>query len=120
MNKLLSLFIFIFLVNSVIAQSGTTYYVQFKVSSVTDIESAEEIDKKMSSKKGVLSTRTDHITSTFFCTLSAEGDYDFEDFENWFKKMGFEISCFNKGIQGDGGMVSPHELKNCEDSNTKQ
>lgn len=118
MKHLLTIFILLFLAFHAPAQQGTTYYVQFKVSSVADLESAELIDKKMSTKKGILSTRTDHITSTFFCTMSGDMTYAFEDFESWFKKMGYEISCFNKGIQGDGGMVSPHELKNCEESNS--
>ncbi|MBD3636885.1 MAG: hypothetical protein HUJ25_06030 [Crocinitomicaceae bacterium] len=71
----------------------------------------------MKHKKGIISTHTDHITSTYFCILSGDMGYDFKEFENWFNKMGYEIKCFNKGIQGDGGMIPPHDLKNCEEIN---
>jgi hypothetical protein len=27
--------------------------------------------------------------------------------------MGYEITCFNKGIQGSNALISPHELKVC-------
>ena len=99
------------------AQDSPDYYVQFKVKFVGSEDQAKSIDKKMAGRKGIISTHTDHITSTYFCTMSGEAGYVFEDFESWFEKMGYEILCFNKGIQGDGGMVSPHDLKNCEDSN---
>lgn len=104
---------------SAYSQDSPDYYVQFKVNSVTTIEQAKAIDKKMEGKKGIISTHTDHITSTYFCTMSGEAEYVFEDFESWFEKMGYEIVCFNKGIRGDGGMMSPHALKDCEDFNNK-
>lgn len=102
---------------TVFGQDRPEYYVQFKVKFVSTAEQAKEIDKKMASRKGIITTHTDHVTSTYFCTLSAEVEYVFDDFENWFEKLGYEIVCFNKGINGDGGMMSPHELKNCEESN---
>lgn len=101
-------------------QDSPNYYVQFKVEKVSSDTDAAMIDKKISSKKGIIKTHTDHITSTFFCTMNGEAEYIFDDFEGWFEKLGFGIVCFNKGIQGDGRMVSPHELKNCEDSNTNK
>jgi hypothetical protein len=116
-NKACSIFFFLFLTQLSFGQDSPDYYVQFKVESVSDKNDAVHIDKKMSSRKGIISTHTDHITSTYFCTMSGEAGYVFEDFASWFEKLGYEISCFNKGMQGDGGMVSPHELKNCEDSN---
>jgi hypothetical protein len=116
-SKTLLIFFLLGLANFSFAQDSPNYYVQFKVESISDKTDAEHIDKKMSGRKGIISTHTDHITSTYFCTMTGGAGYVFEDFENWFQKLGYEISCFNKGIEGDGGMVSPHELKNCEDSN---
>ncbi|MEO9532642.1 MAG: hypothetical protein ABJG68_16565 [Crocinitomicaceae bacterium] len=105
--------------NQVIAQDLPTYFVQFKITKVGSLEEAKEIDKKLGSKKGILSTHTDYKTSTYFCTLSAEAEYSFENFQSWMSKLGYEISCFNKGLQGTTSMVSPHELKNCEETNKK-
>lgn len=99
------------------SQESPNYYVQFKVVGVGSQDDASGIDKKMLGKKGIISTHTDHITSTYFCTMTGEAEYVFDDFEAWFEKMGYTIVCFNKGMQGDGRMVSPHDLKNCEDSN---
>jgi len=102
------------------AQDRPAYFVQFKILKVNSELEAQNIDKKLKSKKGIISTRTDHITSTYFATLSAEAEYDFDQFESWFQKLGYEISCFNRGIHGNGGMRSPHELKNCEENNTNE
>lgn len=105
--------------NNASAQAETTYFVQFKILKVNTTEEAKAIDKKLGSKKGMLSTHTDYKTSTYFCTLSADSQYNFEDFESWFLKLGYEISCFNKGIHGVVSMISPHELKSCEEFNKK-
>jgi hypothetical protein len=100
------------------SQDSPNYYVQFKVSTVSSEDEARVIDKKMKSKKGIITTHTDHITSTFFCTMTGDAECVFDDFKSWFEKMGYEIACFNRGIQGDGGMMSPHAFKNCEEFNS--
>ncbi|MFT4600645.1 MAG: hypothetical protein ACI857_000821 [Arenicella sp.] len=102
------------------AQDRAAYFVQFKINKITSELEAKTIDKKLSGKKGILSTKSDHITSTYFCTLSAEAEYSFDEFESWFHKLGYEISCFNKGLHGNGGMKSPHELKNCVEINNTE
>lgn len=89
------------------------YFVQFRITEIKDSESAAAIDQKMSSKSGILESRTDYITSTYFCLLSADADYTEEDFENWFGKMGYTISCYSRGTQNTDLMISPHVLKNC-------
>ncbi len=120
MKTFLILFLFFFgILNSTWAQDRPVYFVQFKVKTVSTAEQAKQIDKKILSKKGIISTHTDHVTSTFFCTLEAEAAYIFEDFEGWFSKLGLEINCFNKGQQGSSDMISPHTLKNCEENNAK-
>jgi hypothetical protein len=119
MNRfnLLGLFLILWGING-FSQDSPDYYVQFKVNSVGSEDQAKAIDKKMEGKKGILSTHTDYVTSTYFCTMTGDAEYIFDDFETWFEKMGYEIVCFNKGIRGDGGMMSPHVLKKCEESNT--
>lgn len=97
--------------------TGATYqnakFIQFRVLTIPSIEAAKEIDKKIGSKSGMIEAKSDHVTSTFFCLLSAESTYTKEDFKSWFLKMGYEISCFNAGLQNTDVMISPHVLKNC-------
>ena len=120
MKSLLIAAVFVFGTSfSLLAQDRPVYFVQFKINSVNSIDQVKAIDKKILSKKGIISAHTDHITSTFFCTLEADAAYVFEDFESWFSKLGYEISCFNKGQQGSVNTVSPHQLKNCEENNSK-
>lgn len=88
-------------------------FIQFRISTVVDSEAAAAVDSKMKSKSGVIESRTDYITSTYFCILSADADYTKEDFEAWFGKMGYTISCYSRGLQNTDPMVSPHVLKNC-------
>jgi hypothetical protein len=89
------------------------YFVQFRIMAIPDSNSAAVVDAKMASKSGILESRTDYITSTYFCLLSADADYTRQDFENWFAKMGYTISCYSRGTQNVDPMVSPHVLKNC-------
>lgn len=97
----------------------TQYFVQFRITAVADIETAEMIDAKMKTKSGIVESRTDHVTSTYFCLLKVDSEYSKEDFENWFAKLGFSISCFTRGIQNADMMVSPHVLKNCIEEEKK-
>jgi hypothetical protein len=113
MNKFLLIIFFSLISVFADSQDETSYFVQFKISQVGSLEEAQNIDKKIGAKKGILSTHTDYKTSTYFCTLGAEIDYTFENFQGWFSKMGYEITCFNKGIQGSNALISPHELKVC-------
>ncbi len=89
------------------------YFVQFKIFTLTTYEQAQEIDEKMMSKSGVMASRTDFITSTYFCFLYPGINISEETFVNWFKKMGYEIGCFHKGIQNIDDSVTPHTLKDC-------
>lgn len=117
--KSLALIIVLISFATAYTQDAGSYYVQFKVKKVSSPEDADLINKKIGNKKAIISTHTDHVTSTFFCTMGPEAEYTFDDFEGWFKKLGYEIVCFNKGITGDGRMISPHELKICEENNTE-
>lgn len=119
MSKILSVTICLLVSMLAWTQDSPDYYVQFKVNTVSSMDEAKAIDKKMANKKGIITTHTDHITSTYFCTMSGDAEYIFDDFEGWFEKMGYEIVCFNKGIKGDGRMLSPHSFKNCEEFNNK-
>ena len=91
----------------------TSYFVQFKISIISSADQAMVIDQKMRSKSGIKISRTDYITSTYFCVLNPGINYTKENFENWFSKLGYEISCFNKGIQSQDKSISPYVLKNC-------
>lgn len=117
-NILKSIIVFFLLAFSYsYSQERPNYYVQFRIISVASVDEAQAIDKKMEGKKGIVTTHADHVTSTYFCTMNADAEYVFDDFEAWFLKLGYEIVCFNKGQQGDGKMLSPHDLKNCENNN---
>jgi len=99
--------------NSSLIYQADQFFVQFRITVIADSESALAIDTKMKSKSGVIESRTDYVTSTYFCLLSADVDYTKEDFENWFAKMGYSISCYSRGVQNSDAMISPHVLKSC-------
>ncbi len=93
----------------------TNHFVQFKINSISSNDQAMVIDQKMRTKSGIKISRTDYITSTYFCILKDGIIYTQEEFENWFSKLGYEISCYNTGIQSQDKSISPHILKNCND-----
>ena len=114
-KKLIVLFLFFGMYSG--GYSQTVSFVQFKVNKISTAEEAKIIDDKIASKKGIISSRSDYVTSTYFCSVSSESDYTFEDFNAWFQKLGYEIGCYNAGTYGNTEMISPHELKKCEVNN---
>ena len=94
--------------------SEVSYFVQFKIDTISTNEQAMVIDQKMKTKSGIKISRTDYITSTYFCVLKPGIEYTKENFENWFEKLGYKISCYNTGIQGQDKSISPYILKNCQ------
>ncbi|MGV6861606.1 MAG: hypothetical protein ACWA41_07525 [Putridiphycobacter sp.] len=113
---LLFLVIFSFLHFSLTSVNNeVSYFVQFKIFNVSDNDAAQMIDKKMAAKSGIKISRTDYITSTYYGVLNPGVDYSQEQFENWFKKLGYSIGCFKKGIHRQDQTTSPHLLKNCSD-----
>lgn len=89
------------------------HFVQFRVKAISNAETAKLIDQKIGSKSGIIESRADHVTSTYFCLLTADSGYTEDDFKAWFAKLGFEIACYTKGVQNVDVMMSPHVLKNC-------
>lgn len=98
-------------------QTETSYFVQFKINTVSSNDQAMVIDQKMRLKSGIKLTRTDYMSSTFFCVLEPQIQYSEQDFKNWFEQLGYKISCYNTGIQGKEQIIAPIILKNCHDEN---
>ena len=96
-------------------KSEVSYFIQFKIETISSNDQAMLIDQKMRSKSGIIISRTDYITSTYFCVLKPGAGYTQSNFETWFSKMGYEIKCFNQSIQSQDKSISPHILKNCSD-----
>ncbi len=92
-----------------------TYFVQFKILTVDNVVQATQIDKEMRARLNIEVSRTDHNTSTYFCVLNHGSVVDQEIFEDHFKDMGYEISCFSSGIQFVDRVIPPQTLKNCQD-----
>jgi len=93
----------------------SSYFVQFKIFTVKSNSDAQLIDNKMRQKSGIKMSRTDYISSTYYAVLNPGIDYSEEQFTNWFDKLGYTIGCFRKGIFQQDNIVSPHELKDCND-----
>jgi hypothetical protein len=107
----------LFSMNCSFVKQANQFFVQFRVTVISDSDAALVVDAKMKSKSGIIESRTDHVTSTYFCLLSPDADYTKENFENWFAKLGYSISCYNRGLQNTDMMISPHILKDCVDEN---
>lgn len=97
------------------SSSDVSYFIQFKIDTISTSEEALQIDQKMRSKSGIKISRTDYITSTYFCVLKPGVIYTEDNFTTWFSKLGYEIRCFNQGVQSQDKSISPHILKNCND-----
>lgn len=100
---------------SVDSEQSTQYFIQFKINSISTNAEAMAIDQKMKQRSGIFVTRTDYLTSTYYCILNAGIDYTEADFENWFGKLGYEISCFHRGTYNVDQVLSPHSLKDCQE-----
>ena len=96
-------------------QSNQSQFIQFKINTISSNDQAMLIDHKMRLKSGIQITRTDYLTSTFFCVLKPQMKYSKEDFTKWFNKLGYTISCYNTGIHRKDKVISPYTLKKCQD-----
>jgi len=96
-------------------QNNSSYFIQFKINTISTNDQAMLIDQKMKLNSGIYISRTDYVTSTYFCILKPQIQYSQADFENWFEKLGYEITCYNTGIQGENKSISPYILKDCQD-----
>lgn len=92
----------------------TQYFVQFKVNTISENSQAMVVDQHMNTVAGVDISRTDYITSTYFCVLSPGISYSETDFTTWFEDLGFSISCYYQGIQNVDNVISPNDLKDCQ------
>jgi len=97
------------------AQNNSSYFIQFKINTISTNDQAMLIDQKMKLNSGIYISRTDYATSTYFCVLKPQIQYSQADFENWFSELGYEISCYNTGIHRTDKVLSTHTLKNCQD-----
>jgi len=95
-------------------ENEVSYFIQFKIETISSNDQAILIDQKMRQKSGISISRTDYQSGTYFCILKPEIQYTQEDFVKWFNKLGYHITCFNTGIQGKDQAISPFILKNCK------
>ena len=96
-------------------QNSESYFIQFKINSISSNDQAMLVDQKMRLNSGIFISRTDHNTSTYFCVLKPQIQYTQAEFENWFNELGYTISCYNTGIHRTDKVLSTHTLKNCQD-----
>lgn len=112
----LSLLLFVILSFSFTSlQTNDRYFVQFKINSIETAEQAQHINKQMSLNSNIEASRADYYTSTYFCYLTNGSNSSEEDFKIWFEKLGYKISCFNKGIETKDIGIEIDVLKNCTD-----
>ncbi len=100
-----------------IAESNQTdtYFVQFKIINLNSQDDASKIDNLMRAKSNIQISRTDVINDVYFCVLSSGISADENQFRTWFRDMGYEISCFNAGLQFVDRLIPPTTLKLCQD-----
>ena len=68
----------------------------------------------MSEQTGILASRADHHSSTYFCFANKSANLSQSDFSKWFKALGYTISCYNQVIDGEAPAVNIDILKNCK------
>lgn len=61
---------------------------------------AIKIDKYMRAQAGVLMSRMDITSKKYYVVFKSDQNYDEAYFKSTFKKLGFDIKCFNKGTHG--------------------
>ena len=82
------------------------YFVQFIVSDVNNKSEAVEIDMKMRELPGVQSSRMDYVSKKYYAIIDGEHKYNEEFFNDKFKKLGFQITCFRRGIHGKDKVIN--------------
>lgn len=90
------------------------YFIQFKINTISTPEEGAKINNFMNKQSGIIGSRADYYTSTYFCYIDINSKLTKVEFENWFKELDLNISCFNKGIETVDKSLSLVELQNCK------
>ena len=74
-------------------------YVRILLNDLTTWEQVTTLDDFVRSKNGVIITRTDHYSDTFFAQYNLNSGVTEQDFVSWITSQGFEAKCVVSGIR---------------------
>ena len=92
-------------------------YIRIQLNDLTSREQEVAVDELIRSKPGVLMSRTDHNTDTYFATYSVDSGITETDFRTWITTVGFETFCAIQGYVTEGvKMTFPKDCLEKEES----
>ena len=97
-----------------VTQRIDRHVILFNINADLTFEQAQAIDANLSTKDGILASRTNPDNSIYFCYSLKSKDLTEADFKKWFAELGYEISCFDKIEEGKGVSKTFEELENCK------
>ncbi|MDH4471034.1 MAG: hypothetical protein QE487_00415 [Fluviicola sp.] len=103
MAKIRLLLLLLVCSSSVIAQGNEPQqeigYVRILLNDLTTWEQVTTIDNFVRTKNGVVITRTDQYSDTFFAQYNINSGVTEQDFVLWITSLGFEAKCVVSGIR---------------------
>lgn len=76
-------------------------YVRIQLNDITTQAQVQQIDQYIRSKAGVLITRTDDVSDTFYARFSTNDGLNGDQFQTWITDLGFEVKCTVLGNVGE-------------------
>jgi hypothetical protein len=103
MAKISLLLLLLFCSTAVLAQGNEPQqeigYVRVLLNDLTTWEQVTIIDDFVRAKNGVIITRTDHYSDTFFAQYNLNSGVSEQDFVSWITSLGFDAKCVVSGIR---------------------
>jgi hypothetical protein len=122
MNYFLLLLSFCTLSARSIAQNTTDTdqiaYVRMQLNDLTSQEQVQQIDQLIRSKAGVLLTRTDDISDTFYARFLLSSGLNENQFQTWITSLGYQVNCSVIGLAGEPLKSFPEDCSKRHSLNT--
>ena len=98
-----------------IQNNSSRTFAQFAINQDITINQSAAIDAYMSALPGIVISRADHITKSYYCIMEVGTSISWNEFITHFDNLGYTISCYNTGVKGTDSLIDPITLKNCTD-----
>lgn len=76
-------------------------YIRIQLNDLTTQAQIQQLDQLIGSKPGVLVTRTDRVSDTFYARYLLSSGLTESQFASWIISQGFEVKCTVTGFVGE-------------------
>ena len=100
------------------AQKATNNYIVLVVEGVNNPDQAKTIDQYIRTQTGVITSRMDYRTKSYFGVYKVSSGITLDDYKAWISGLGFTVKCGRTEKHGNGN-IQLLKPKDCTESSNK-